>query len=166
MAKTSLIISSTAVSDGKKLQKTLTDINSAATNDQLKSFAQVLNNLTTNTYIETNRVDRTNCDSESGAGGLGKAFRNMAITGAGRGSTATVTFDTDGAETVPKPAVFFVYQNGGELAAQFVSPTAATSDDPGVAKYTFTCLNQATDIFAGIGEKDSYYAEFVKVVVS
>ena len=81
MAKTSLIISSTAVSDGKKLQKTLTDINSAATNDQLKSFAQVLNNLTTNTYIETNRVDRTNCDSESGAGGLGKAFRNMAITG-------------------------------------------------------------------------------------
>ena len=169
MANTSFTIVSTAQGSDEKIQNTLTDINPAATNSQITAFAQSLNALSSNTYVGTTRVDKTDCDTEDsggGAGGLGKAFRNMAITGAGRGSTATVTFDTDGAETVPKPAVFFVYQNGGELAAQFVSPTAATSDDPGVAKYTFTCLNQATDIFAGIGEKDSYYAEFVKAVVS
>ena len=59
--KTSLVITST--SEGKNLQKTLTDINPAASNSALKTWGEMLTGLTTNTYIKTDRVDKTNCDS-------------------------------------------------------------------------------------------------------
>lgn len=59
--KTSLIINSTY--DGKTIQKTLTDINPAADNTALKTWGQMLNGLTTNTYVKTDRIDKTNCDS-------------------------------------------------------------------------------------------------------
>ena len=69
MAKTSIIISTTESGTGKKLTKTLTDINVNASNEQLKSFAQALNGLTTNVYNETNRVDKLNCDTEAQTAG-------------------------------------------------------------------------------------------------
>lgn len=59
--KTSLVIN--AVNDGKQIQKTLTDINPAADNTALKVWGQMLNGLTTNTYVKTDRIDKTNCDS-------------------------------------------------------------------------------------------------------
>ena len=59
--KTSLVIN--ALSDGKAIQKTLTDINPAADNAALKTFGQMLNALTTNTYVKTDRIDKTNCDA-------------------------------------------------------------------------------------------------------
>lgn len=61
--KTSLVIN--AVNNGKALQKTLTDINPAADNTALRTWGQMLNNLTTNTYVKTDRIDKTNCDSVS-----------------------------------------------------------------------------------------------------
>lgn len=64
MAKISVSLNSTEVATGKKLQKTLTDINAAATSAQIKTFTQALNNLTTNNYIETNRIEKTNVDTE------------------------------------------------------------------------------------------------------
>ena len=63
---TSVILASTDTT-GKKLQKTLTNINPSATSTQLKTFAQGLNGLTTNTYIETNRIDRITCDTDTGS---------------------------------------------------------------------------------------------------
>lgn len=59
--KTSLVIN--AVNDGKHIQKTLTDINPAADNVALKIWGQMLNGLTTNTYVKTDRIDKTNCDT-------------------------------------------------------------------------------------------------------
>ena len=59
--KTSLVIN--AVNDGKQIQKTLTDINPAANNSALKVWGQMLNGLTTNTYVKTDRIDKTNCDT-------------------------------------------------------------------------------------------------------
>ena len=59
--KTSLVIN--AVNDGKAVQKTLTDINPAADNVALKVWGQMLNGLTTDTYVKTDRIDKTNCDS-------------------------------------------------------------------------------------------------------
>ena len=59
--KTSLVIN--AVNDGKQIQKTLTDINPAANNSALKIWGQMLNGLTTNTYVKTDRIDKTNCDT-------------------------------------------------------------------------------------------------------
>lgn len=60
MATTSIIIDSTS-SGGKKIRKAITDINPDATNEQLKSFAQQFNALSTNTYGATSRVKKTAC---------------------------------------------------------------------------------------------------------
>lgn len=54
---TAINFTSTAQS-GKKLNKTITDINPNATGAQLKTFAQMMNSLTTNTYGSTSRVDK------------------------------------------------------------------------------------------------------------
>ena len=62
--KTALVLTATELGTGKKLQKTFTDINPNATNAQLVAFTRALNGLTTNTYVETNRVDRARCDDE------------------------------------------------------------------------------------------------------
>lgn len=59
--KTSLVITSSSA--GKNLQKTLTDINPAASNSALKTWGEMLTGLTTNTYVKTDRVDKTNCDT-------------------------------------------------------------------------------------------------------
>lgn len=64
MPKVSVILNATEAATGKKLQKTLTDINDSASSEQIKTFTTALNRLTTNNYIETNRVAKTNVDTE------------------------------------------------------------------------------------------------------
>lgn len=93
MAKISVALNSTEVATGKKLQKTLTDINAAATSAQIKTFTQALNNLTTNNYVETNRIEKTNVDTEE-AGGT-KPTPTLTLSEFSEGS-ATVTYSGDG----------------------------------------------------------------------
>ena len=64
MAKTSIIINSTS-NQGKSLQKTLTDVNPEATNEELATFGQRLTAITTNVYGNTTRIDKINCDAET-----------------------------------------------------------------------------------------------------
>lgn len=54
---TAINYTSTAQS-GKKLNKTITAINPDAVNAHLKTFAQMLNGLTTNIYGSTSRIDK------------------------------------------------------------------------------------------------------------
>lgn len=65
MATRSLILTSTAAGTGKKLQKTITDVNPEATSAQLKTFAQKINALTTNSYVQTDCIDKCNVDTET-----------------------------------------------------------------------------------------------------
>ena len=62
MAKTDLKLSSTSAG-GDKITTTISDVNPTASNLTLKTFAQKLNMLTTNTYEETNKVTTVNVDS-------------------------------------------------------------------------------------------------------
>lgn len=64
MAKRSLILTSTAAGTGKKLQKTITDINPNIGAEALKGFTQKLNAMTTNTYVQTDCIDKYNVDTE------------------------------------------------------------------------------------------------------
>ena len=64
MAKRSLIYTSTAAGTGKKLQKTITDVNPNATSAQLKTFVQKINALTTNSYVQVDCIDKYNVDTE------------------------------------------------------------------------------------------------------
>lgn len=64
MAKTDLKLYSKEQGSEKKITTSLTYINPAANSATLKQFAVKLNNLTTNTYDETNRVQTINVDTE------------------------------------------------------------------------------------------------------
>lgn len=64
---TSLIISSTNA--GKKLQKAITNINPEKDNAVLKTFAQKVNALTTNTYLDATRVNKMSVEEEYQQGG-------------------------------------------------------------------------------------------------
>lgn len=66
MAKRSLVLTSTSAK-GSRMSKAITDINPTAAGDVLLTFAQKLNNLTTNTYVKTDCVDKFNLDTEAGA---------------------------------------------------------------------------------------------------
>lgn len=55
---TSIIITSTV--NGVKKQKTVTNINPGATNAELSEVGQLINNLSTGSYVETNRIDKQN----------------------------------------------------------------------------------------------------------
>lgn len=57
MNKRSIIINSLAP-NGDKLQKTLTDVNPAATPTQITTFTRALNGLTNNSYASTQSIDR------------------------------------------------------------------------------------------------------------
>ena len=57
MNKRSIIINSLAP-NGDKLQKTLTDVNPAATPTQITAFTRALNGLTNNSYASTQSIDR------------------------------------------------------------------------------------------------------------
>lgn len=93
MAKVSIALNTTENATGKKLQKTLTDIRDTATSAQIKTFTQALNGLTTNIYGETNRIEKTNVDTEETGGA--KIIPSISLSEFVSGS-ATVTYSGDG----------------------------------------------------------------------
>lgn len=64
MPKISVALNSTESATGKKNQKTFTDVKATATSEQITNFTKGLNSLTTNNYVETNRIEKTNVDIE------------------------------------------------------------------------------------------------------
>ena len=68
MATKSLIINSTA-QNGKKLQKSITNVNPACSNEDAGTFAQKLNALTTNTYQSAGIVKKMDVTEEDQGGG-------------------------------------------------------------------------------------------------
>ena len=68
MATKSLIINSTSTA-GKKLQKTMTNINPNCSNEDAGTFAQMTNALTTNTYGSAAVVKKMDVTEEDSGGG-------------------------------------------------------------------------------------------------
>ena len=64
MATTNITITSSDTNNNS-VQKTITGINPDATSAQLVSAAQKIVALTNDTYVKTDRVDKTNCDTEA-----------------------------------------------------------------------------------------------------
>lgn len=62
--KRSVILNSTSA-QGKKLQKSFTDVNPQASGNSLKIFAQKVNELTTSTYNSSDMIDKYNLDTEA-----------------------------------------------------------------------------------------------------
>ena len=74
---TSLIIN--AVNGNKKVTKAVSNINPEKDNQTLKTFAQMVNGLSTNTYVDATRINKQSVE-EADAGG---------------GSTGELTFTVD-----------------------------------------------------------------------
>ena len=62
MADTKIIVTSSD-SNNSITQKTIPNINPDASSTALKTFGQKLTALTDNTYVKTDRIDKTNCDT-------------------------------------------------------------------------------------------------------
>jgi len=93
MPQTSISIKSTTTA-GKVTNKAITFVNSDATNEDLADFAEDLIALTSNSYGETTRIDKSNCDSEHS-----KSTPTLSIgTFSKQGTiyTATFTYSGDG----------------------------------------------------------------------
>lgn len=91
---TNLIISSTTAT-GKKGSKAISNINPEKNNSTLKTFAQMVNGLTTNTYVDATRVDKQSVNEEGG-GGSGKTEGVITYDAA----THTITYNGDADEVV------------------------------------------------------------------
>lgn len=157
MPKVDLKLYSTDAAEGKKITTSVTYVNPAASNSVLKSFAQQLNAFTTNAYLETDRVETVNVDTDDSR----KQFRDVIITGATRNSTATISLNILSGGSA-NPAVFF-YSNG---SAQVLATTSAPSIDPTVARFTVTIPDSSGQIFVGLGATSNFHADFVITTVS
>ncbi len=156
--KTSLVIN--AVNDGKQIQKTLTDINPAANNSALKVWGQMLNGLTTNTYVKTDRIDKTNCDTYET-----KLTPSITLDSTVVPSTLTRTFCLNGTN-LP-----IVIETDGELSIvnndnTTWCTTIRLGADTGVYRLYIGIVNEQTATNATAGhtviveskETDRYYA--------
>lgn len=163
MPKTDLKIYSTDAGTGAKITSSVSYVNPNASNDVLKSFAQQLNGLTTNGYTSADRVDTTNVDTE-GPSPLGKSFREITITGASRGATATITYNST-ASITSNPVVFFITPSGSSYAATYLDVTTGTTTDT-QRTVTVTVPGSGGYLYAGLRENDVFYADFVMAEVS
>lgn len=93
---TSLIINSTD-SNGKAYQKSISNINPEKANATLGEFAQMLNGLSTNTYVNASRVDKSDVTEEGGgSGGSGKTEGVISLTITGDNNYRTYSIDYNG----------------------------------------------------------------------
>ena len=105
MATSNLILNATD-SFGKSIAKTITNLNPDVNSDTAKTFAQMLNGFTTNTYVSTNRVDKANVDTE--ATGSTPDTR----------PTPTLTLESSsGNKTVLEGGIVITYDGDGDLRA-------------------------------------------------
>lgn len=92
MATTSIIVNSTDT-NGKSAQKAMTCVNPDATNAQLVALGQMITAASNNTYVETFRINKVNCDLEADAPGKPTPTLTASVT---TFSAATFTEDDDG----------------------------------------------------------------------
>lgn len=157
MPKVDIKLYSTDAAEGKKITTSVPYVNPEASNSVLKEFAQQLNAFTSNTYVETDRVETVNVDTDESR----KQFRRITITGAAQGATATISFNKAESETV-SPAVFF-YTNG---TTTLLSTTPATSTDPTIAKFTVQIPSSSGYIYIGTLAATEFYSDFVNQAVN
>lgn len=148
---TSLNIKSVEQSSGRKLQKTITDVNPNADGTALKTWAQGLNNLTTNRYVGTTKINIDNLlEEDTGGGGSGAVnplpAPNIVITYAKSNAvTAHSCTFTNAATTVSLGVIDW-------------SLLAVVTDADGELNVTSTPVNSATRVSTGVATDDKSLA--------
>ena len=145
--KRSVLLNSTSA-QGKKLQKSFTDVNPEATGQSLKTFAQKVNALTTATYNSTDMVDKYNLDTENPPGQLptptlslpstsysGVSVKYEAITYSGDGELYVEAYDLNNLIS----AQVILQNNVPKLYLTKIGSTTQTET------YTYKLKSTATD---------------------
>lgn len=127
----SLIINAT--NSGKKVTKAITNINPEKDNSILKTFAQKVNALTTNSYVDATRVNKMSVEEQ---GGGGKTEPTLTIDNKGRYS-----YDGDGE--------IFGYLDTADVGLYInrVDKTCSiiVTGDPAIPPVTYTITLHATE---------------------
>ena len=119
----SIIIKSTDTNN-KVNQKTITFINPEASNADLKTFAQGLNALTTNSYNETVRIEKINVDTEDDritpaktepTLSIGELTYSLSGFDGYTGFEAVITYNGDGQLSAVADKMTTIYQSGNEM---------------------------------------------------
>lgn len=159
MPKVDMKLYSTDTGTGSKITTSVTYINPETSNTVLKTFAQKLNAFTTNNYTSADRVETVNLDTASDS----KQFRDISITGATRGGTATITLTIGEGETVTPVVFFYVSSND----VRFLTATAAqVTDIPTIGTSTVSIPNAGGWLYIGTGGKEQFYSELIIQEVS
>ena len=154
MATTSIIVNSTDTS-GKSAQKAMTCVNPDATNAQLAALGQMITAASNNTYVETFRINKINCDLESDAPAKPTPTLTATVTnyslasfesdnGEMIGSTCNLTYNGDGDIFIGTAPIavglrFKVFKNGASIAVKpFYLGSAPTLTETVTFKVGFT----------------------------
>lgn len=160
MPKTDIKIYSTDAATGSKITTSVGYVNPNATNNVLKTFAQQLNDLTTNEYSSSDRIETVNLDTE----GSRKSFRDITVSGAVQGGTAQITHNIT--QTFKgTPAVFFTYGTAPNLTVTYLPPTELSSTGSTVT-HTVTVPNHSGWLYVGLNENAAFYSAFLGTEVS
>lgn len=155
MPKTDIKLYSTDAGTGAKITTSVSYVNPNASNAVLKSFAQQLNALTTNGYVSTDRVETINVDTDDSR----KMSRDITISGAVQGATATITMNINEGETSTPAAFFWTSSSMTSLTV-----TTVQSDISTVGKFTVQIPNTPGGaLYVGQTAKNNFYADFVVV---
>lgn len=154
MSTTALDIHWTAASTGKKASTKISYVNPEADSEELKSLAQRLNSLTTNTYQEATRIDQINVDTEEEI-----KNRNMHFGTLTQGALADIFYEIENQNSSANPALFFY--NTSTNTASLVTTSEQIIIDDTHAKRTFTVPSSAGYLFAGLSKSTHYYSEFI-----
>lgn len=151
-----LKISTTA--GGSNSTKTINNVNPAATNAQLATFATKLNALTTNTYQKSDRVTTVNVDTEPGGGA--KPTPTLTLSQA---SIAITDVSAISASPAITPRVTITTNSDGTPYIRYASTGSSSDAFYYVVMFgnEFTPLkganaNTAQKIYIGVTETDSY----------
>ena len=154
--------------------KTIENINPAATNAQLATFATKLNALTTNTYQKTDRVTTVNVDTEPGGGTkpaptltLSRSSRTLGdvvsdIGADGTCNLANVTTNSDGHLYARNPTI-------GAMANQF-APYIALKEGKNTFRVTnmsnATSISTTQTLIVGVTETATYAGKEVEFTIT
>lgn len=158
MAKTELKLKSKNAGTEQNITTTIGYVNPDADSQTLKTFGQKLNSFTTNNYVETDRVQTINVDTETI-----KQWRNMTANNISQGSSsAYITYNSkSGSTNTP----FVVFYSGSGDTATVLTTTFEQGATPTEGKAKFTVPNSAGTLYAVFVGGTAFYADSLMVTV-
>lgn len=119
---TSIIMGSKTV-ENEKLQRSITNVSPQATDTQLVNFAEGLNNLSTNTLYEINRVETTELMGDT------RLDRNIHFTDTTTQQTVATTISFSSIQTMDNPQKATAYYITFEGSSEAIIPTLTRTGD-------------------------------------